>query len=89
MTAGDRPPGRQGPGVGETRAPDVGEDTSMATVTDPADIRRLRHGLVCLIYRDSDPDSIALRRLRRNKRLNAEQARAYAAWLAEQRRDVS
>jgi hypothetical protein len=49
----------------------------------------LRHGLVCLIYRDGDPDSIALRRLRRNKRLNAEQAKAYEAWLAEQRQDAS
>ena len=52
-------------------------------------IIRLRHGLHAVLIRDVDPDSIALRRLRRNKRLNAEQAQAYAAWLAEQHRDVS
>jgi hypothetical protein len=44
---------------------------------------------VAIYIRDTDVQRIDLRRLRRHKRLSEEQARAYEAWLAEQRQDAS
>lgn len=54
-----------------------------------ADVVALRHGCVAVYVRDADPQSIAIRRLRRGRPLNAGQREAYEAWLAEQRQDAS
>jgi hypothetical protein len=75
-------------GSGRPKAP-TQSATTETIVSHDRDIVPLRHNLRAVYVRDADPDSIALRRLRRNKRLNAEQARAYAAWLAEQRQNAS
>jgi hypothetical protein len=47
----------------------------------------LRHGMAAVYIRDTDDRAVALRRMKRNRSLNAEQRAAYEAWIAEQRQD--
>jgi hypothetical protein len=41
----------------------------------------LRHGLVAIYVRDTDPHSIGLRWLKRQRNLDPEQRRDYRQWL--------
>jgi len=59
------------------------------TLSHAPDTIPLRQGLHAVYVRDPDPGSVAARKLRRGRKLNEEQAKAYRAWLAERLEDAS
>ena len=84
------PPGeRRSLPYGNGEAPSEVIAATDSTLSQAADMVPLRHGFVAIYVRDSDVQRIALRRLRRHKRLSEEQAQAYQVWLTEQRQDAS
>lgn len=62
---------------------------SAPIVNHDGDLMRLRHGLSAVYVRDTDPLSIAFRRMRRRRPLTGTHLAAYEAWLAQQRQDAA
>lgn len=77
------PPGRRS-ALGESESAPGSFRGDTPTLTQPDDVVPLRHGLAAIYVRDPDPLSIAVRRLRRGRRMNAEQTQAYEAWQQRQ-----
>lgn len=82
------PPGQRRARADETRALDSALGGA-PIVNHGADVVPLRHGLSAVYVRDTDVLSVALRKIRRRRRLTGEHLAAYEAWLAQRRQEAS